>query len=48
MLLEFVRSSKRDILDALRTGGKLDDDLEKRIREALTELAKQFSVDAKA
>ena len=43
-LLEFVRSRKKDLLDGLRTSGKLDDGIEKSMRDALTEFAKTFSV----
>ncbi|HET6613520.1 MAG TPA: F0F1 ATP synthase subunit alpha [Kofleriaceae bacterium] len=45
-LLTFMRSRKKDVLEALRATGKLDDSLENQLREALTELAKTFSVDA--
>jgi F-type H+/Na+-transporting ATPase subunit alpha len=43
-LLSFIKSRKQDLLDELRTTGKLDGELEKRVREALAEFAKQFSV----
>jgi F-type H+-transporting ATPase subunit alpha len=58
-LLSFLKSRKSDILAELRTTGKLEDvkdpatgkkapgDLEKRLRDALTEFAKQFSVEEK-
>jgi F-type H+-transporting ATPase subunit alpha len=46
-LLSFVKARKQDILDELRTTGKLEGDLEKRLREALGEFAKQFSVEEK-
>jgi len=46
-LLAFIRSRKKELLDAVRTSGKLDDTNEKLLREALTEFAKQFSVDEK-
>ena len=58
-LLSFLKSRKPDILDQLRASGKLEDvkdpatgkkgpgDLEKRLRDALTEFAKQFSVEEK-
>jgi F-type H+-transporting ATPase subunit alpha len=44
-LLAFLRSRKKDLLDEVRTSGKLEGDSEKRLRDALTEFAKQFSVD---
>jgi F-type H+-transporting ATPase subunit alpha len=44
-LLAFLRSRKKDLLDEVRTTGKLEGDSEKRLRDALTEFAKQFSVD---
>jgi len=57
-LLSFFKSRKNDILEELRTTGELKDvkdasgkkgpgDLEKRLRDGLTEFAKQFSVEAK-
>jgi F-type H+-transporting ATPase subunit alpha len=57
-LLSFLKSRKKDVLDELRTTGELKDqkdasgkkvpgDLEKRLRDALTEFAKQFSVEEK-
>jgi F-type H+/Na+-transporting ATPase subunit alpha len=73
-LLSFIKSRKGDVLEELKSTGKLDDvkapvigadgkpeldkdgkpktkkvmgDLEKRLRDALTEFAKQFSVEAK-
>jgi F-type H+-transporting ATPase subunit alpha len=58
-LLSFLKSRKSDILTELKSTGKLEDvkdpatgkkgpgDLEKRLREALTEFAKQFSVEEK-
>jgi F-type H+-transporting ATPase subunit alpha len=57
-LLSFLKSRKKDILDELRSSGKFEDvkdpsgkkvpgDLEKRLRDALTEFAKQFSVEEK-
>src|SRR5690606_25577085 len=33
-LLEFVRARKRELLDTMRTTGKLDDDVEKQLRDA--------------
>jgi F-type H+-transporting ATPase subunit alpha len=57
-LIAFLKSRKQDVLDELRTTGELKDvkdasgkkgpgDLEKRLRDALTEFAKQFSVEDK-
>ncbi|HEY6177901.1 MAG TPA: F0F1 ATP synthase subunit alpha, partial [Kofleriaceae bacterium] len=57
-LLSFLKSRKQDVLEELRGTGKLEDvkdasgkkgpgDLEKRLRDALTEFAKQFSVEEK-
>jgi F-type H+-transporting ATPase subunit alpha len=43
-LLAFVRGRKKELLDTMRTTGKLDDDVEKQLRDALTEFAKTFSV----
>ena len=46
-MLSFIKARKKDILDSIRTTGKLEGDLEKQLREALTEFAKTFSVDEK-
>jgi len=46
-LQSFMKSRKSDVLTDLKTGGKLEGDLEKRLRDALTEFAKQFSVEEK-
>src|SRR5690348_8388085 len=46
-LLSFVKARKTDILTELKSNGKLEGDLEKRLRDALTEFAKQFSVEEK-
>ena len=46
-LLSFVRARKADVLTELKSTGKLEGDLEKRLRDALTEFAKQFSVEEK-
>ncbi|MBE7453417.1 MAG: F0F1 ATP synthase subunit alpha [Kofleriaceae bacterium] len=46
-MMSFIKSRKKEILDAVRTTGKLDGDVEKQLRDALTEFAKQFSVDEK-
>ncbi len=47
-MLEFMRSRKKDLLDTLRTTPKIDDAMEKALRDALTEFAKTFSVAEKA
>jgi F-type H+-transporting ATPase subunit alpha len=44
-LLEFMHSRKQSVLDQIETQGKLDDDITKQLRAALTEFAKTFSVD---
>jgi F-type H+-transporting ATPase subunit alpha len=46
-LLSFIKSRKADVLEQLRTTGKLEGDIEKSLRDALTEFAKQFSVEEK-
>jgi F-type H+-transporting ATPase subunit alpha len=46
-LLAFVRARHKDLLEAIRTSGKLDAGTEKSLRDALTELAKQFSAEDK-
>jgi F-type H+-transporting ATPase subunit alpha len=57
-LLAFIKSRKNDVLEELKATGELKDvkdaagkkgpgDLEKRLRDALTEFAKQFSVEEK-
>ncbi|HEX4450191.1 MAG TPA: F0F1 ATP synthase subunit alpha [Kofleriaceae bacterium] len=46
-LMSFVKSRKADVLAELKSGGKLEGDLDKRLRDALTEFAKQFSVEDK-
>jgi F-type H+-transporting ATPase subunit alpha len=46
-LLSFVKARKADVLTELKSNGKLEGDLEKRLRDALTEFAKQFSVEEK-
>ncbi len=43
-LLSFVRSRKKDVLSAIQSTGKMDEGIEKSLREALTEFAKTFSV----
>ena len=47
-LLSFMKSRKADVLTELASNGKLEGDIEKRLRDALTEFAKQFSVEDKA
>ena len=42
-LLSFMKARKQDVLDELKSAGKLEGDIEKRLRDALTEFAKQFS-----
>jgi F-type H+/Na+-transporting ATPase subunit alpha len=44
-LLQFLRTRKKPMLDALRAAGTLDDAAEKGIRDALTEFAKTFAVE---
>jgi F-type H+-transporting ATPase subunit alpha len=44
-LLQFLRTRKKPMLDALRAAGTLDDAMEKQIRDALTEFAKTFAVE---
>jgi F-type H+-transporting ATPase subunit alpha len=44
-LLSFMRSRKADVLAEMKSTGKLEGDLEKRLRDALTEFAKQFQVE---
>jgi F-type H+-transporting ATPase subunit alpha len=46
-LFSYVKSRKQDVLDELKSTGKLEGDLEKRLRDALTEFAKQFAVEEK-
>ena len=46
-LFSFIKARKQDILTELKSSGKLEGDLEKRLRDALTEFAKQFSVEEK-
>jgi F-type H+-transporting ATPase subunit alpha len=46
-LMSFMKSRKSDVIGELKSTGKLEGDLEKRLRDALTEFAKQFSVEAK-
>ena len=47
-LLAFLKSRKPDILEGIRTTGKLEGDAEKVLREALTEFGKIFVSGAKA
>jgi F-type H+/Na+-transporting ATPase subunit alpha len=44
-LLQFLRTRKKPMLDALRAAGTLDDAMEKQLRDALTEFAKTFAVE---
>jgi len=46
-LMTFIAARKKDVLEEIRTSGKLEGDTEKRLRDALTEFAKQFSVEEK-
>ena len=46
-LFSYIKSRKQDVLDELKSTGKLEGDLEKRLRDALTEFAKQFAVEEK-
>jgi F-type H+-transporting ATPase subunit alpha len=46
-MMSFLKSRKKEILETIRTTGKLEGDLEKQLRDALTEFAKTFSVDEK-
>lgn len=45
-LVSFLKSSKSDVLDAIKSTGKLDDANEKGVRDALTAFAKTFSVES--
>jgi F-type H+-transporting ATPase subunit alpha len=47
-LLEYMKTRKKDVLDSIRTVGKLDDSLTEKLRGALTDFAKTFSVEEKA
>jgi len=47
-VLEYMRTRKKDVLDSIRTTGKLDDSLTAKLREALTDFAKTFAVEDKA
>ena len=46
-LMSFVKARKADLLEGLRTSGSLDGGLEKQLRDALEEFAKQFAVEKK-
>jgi len=46
-LLSFIKSRKADVLAEIKSTGKLEGDIEKRLRDALTEFAKQFSTEDK-
>ena len=44
-LISFLKSSKSEVLDAVKANGKLDEANEKAIRDGLTAFAKTFSVE---
>jgi F-type H+-transporting ATPase subunit alpha len=46
-LLSFMKARKADVITELKSNGKLEGDLEKRLRDGLTEFAKQFSTEDK-
>jgi F-type H+-transporting ATPase subunit alpha len=46
-LLSFMKSRKASLIAELKSTGKLEGDTEKQLRDALTEFAKQFSVEEK-
>jgi F-type H+-transporting ATPase subunit alpha len=46
-LLSFMKSRKQSLIDELKTNGKLEGDLEKQLKDALTEFGKQFAPDDK-
>src|SRR6185503_7649829 len=46
-LLSYMKARKQDVLEELKSTGKLEGDIEKRLRDALTEFAKQFSLETK-
>jgi F0F1-type ATP synthase alpha subunit len=46
-MMSFIKSRKKEILDTIRTTGKLDDTTTKQLREALTDFAKQFAAEKK-
>ncbi len=46
-LMSFIKSRQKEILDTIRTTGKLDDGSNQLLRDALTEFAKQFAVTEK-
>ncbi len=43
-MLDFLRGRHKDLLDSIRSVGKMDEGTEKSLRDALTEFAKTFSV----
>ncbi len=43
-MLDYLRGRHKDLLDAIRSSGKMDEGTEKSLRDALTEFAKTFSV----
>jgi F-type H+/Na+-transporting ATPase subunit alpha len=46
-LMSFMKARKADLITELKTNGKLEGDVEKQLRDALTEFAKQFSTEEK-
>ncbi len=46
-LMSFIKGRKAELLESLRTTGSLDGGVEKQLREALDEFAKQFSAEKK-
>ncbi|HEY5920759.1 MAG TPA: F0F1 ATP synthase subunit alpha [Kofleriaceae bacterium] len=46
-LMSFMKARKADLIAELKTNGKLEGDVEKQLRDALTEFAKQFSTEDK-
>jgi F-type H+/Na+-transporting ATPase subunit alpha len=46
-LMSFMKSRKQPLIDELKSTGALGADTEKQLRDALTEFAKQFSVEEK-
>ncbi len=47
-LVEYMGTRKKDVLDSIRSVGKLDDSLTVKLREALTDFAKTFTVEDEA
>jgi F-type H+-transporting ATPase subunit alpha len=46
-MMSFMMSRKQSLVDEIKSTGKLEGDTEKQLRDALTEFAKQFSVEEK-